>query len=78
MGTYNRLHLTCPKCETHNEFQSKGSSCEQLDFSLNNAPYEDLNNCVNDDSICKICGTIYRLCKSEQRDAGSFMTLFYT
>ena len=38
MGMFDTVNIPCPKCQTPNEFQSKGGDCLLQTYTLETAP----------------------------------------
>jgi hypothetical protein len=59
---YDTIHVPCPKCQTTLEFQSKSGDCTLMEYTLENAPVEVLED-VNRHAPreCKKCGSFIEI-----------------
>ncbi|HKZ41299.1 MAG TPA: hypothetical protein VJ044_10085 [Candidatus Hodarchaeales archaeon] len=55
MGMYDTLHLTCPHCHKHTEFQSKASKCDLIDYTIYDAPLTILADAQSEELYCDNC-----------------------
>ena len=61
MGCPDYVHVTCPKCFTEVEFQSKAGTCSCLHYTSNDVPIavaDDLNGETKD---CPKCNTVIKI-----------------
>lgn len=56
MGSYNKIHVQCPKCQVTNELQTKGGSCNFEKLTLQTASIGDLSSVVDEVHTCVSCG----------------------
>jgi DNA-directed RNA polymerase subunit RPC12/RpoP len=58
MGMYDIVNVSCPKCGTKEEFQSKGGTCTLREYTLDTAPVDVLSD-INRHSpyTCRNCST---------------------
>ena len=62
MGMFDTVNIPCPKCQTPNEFQSKGGDCLLQTYTLENAPKDVLLDVNRHSPItCRECGTKYQV-----------------
>jgi hypothetical protein len=62
MGMYDTVNIPCPKCETLNEFQSKGGDCLLSCYTLEDVPNDVLLDINRHSPItCRNCNTKYEV-----------------
>ena len=61
MGSYNTVHVPCPKCQKRNKLQTKSGSCKYADVTLKTASLGDLWGVVNEVHTCTSCGAKYQI-----------------
>ena len=65
MGMFDSVMVSCPKCGTENEIQSKGGDCTMTTYYAHDAPPMVLLDAIADKDYgvvtCKECATKYCL-----------------
>lgn len=67
MGMFDYVWITCPRCGSKLEGQSKGGQCSLIDYTLENAPDEVIEYMIGDTIYCKTCERIWAIKKAEPR-----------
>jgi len=62
MGMFDTVRVPCPKCKAIEYFQSKGGSCDLIEYDLHDAPLDVLSN-VNRHApyTCRKCRTLFKV-----------------
>ena len=61
MGMFDSLFVSCPKCATLNELQSKSGDCILGQYDLTTVPNDVLRNLIDIVHTCEECSESFKI-----------------